>query len=299
MAELQAWLDGMPSQDVSSVIRAYLDAGRNIPTGLDFKVGPGGWVADSPSLRVFLLDHLARIDPAGAAEYARAVLSSMDSPDEWTVSLRNYALADSTPAGRTYLQQKVGEMLCHEPWQQNPSVGFLEAFDVAVYLGGTNLVPPLTDLIRKKDNRAVTHAAYLAMDRLTLRDAAATLGLLEANPELMAGREVTRANFFARANVENPREQAVVESYLLNPSRSAEEVRAFAGLFPNANYMVSHNLLTRVETPTADQIARRDQAALRVVEGWLTDPRFAGLQPHLQQVKNRLERFVGSDRSGR
>src|ERR1035438_5614721 len=124
------------------------------------------------------MDYLGQIDPVAAAEYARVILSSKDSPDEWAVALRNLAAGDPSADGRALLQQKTGEMLEYQPWQQNPSTGYLEAFDVAVYLGGTGLVPALTELVRKQDNPAVAHAAYLALDRLAINEPAALLGAL-------------------------------------------------------------------------------------------------------------------------
>jgi hypothetical protein len=66
----------------------------------------------------------------------------------------------------------------------------------------------------------------------------------------------------------------------------------FVGLFPNGNYMVSNNLLTQVNTPTGNEIANRDAAAMRVVEDWMKDPRFQKLAPHLEKMRERLQKFV-------
>ena len=162
----------------------------------------------------------------------------MDSPDEWAVALRNLASGDSSPDGRALLEQKTIAMLQYQPWQQNPSVGYLEAFDVAVYLGGTDLLPTLSDLVRQQDP-ALSHASYLALDRLVINNPAAVLGALEAAPDLMQGREATRADYFARADVRDPQQRQVLETYLLNPSLSASELQTFAGIYPNANFMIS------------------------------------------------------------
>src|SRR5207244_6364924 len=120
----------------------------------------------------------------------------MSSPDEWALALKSYALGNATPQGRFFLEQKVQTMLLYEPWQKEPSVGFLEAFDVAVYLGGTNLMPALTTLVRQRDNRAVSHAAFLALDRLAISDPAAVLDKLLIEPGLMKGAQAARANSF-------------------------------------------------------------------------------------------------------
>jgi hypothetical protein len=216
----------------------------------------------------------------------------MDSPDEWAVALRNLAWGDPSAEGRALLEQKTTEMLQYGPWQQNPSVGFLEAFDVAVYLGGTSLIPTLTDLVQRQDNPALAHASYLALDRLVINNPTATLAALEADPSLMQGREVTRANYFARADVGDPQQRQILENYLLNPQISPAEIDTFAGIFPNANYMISPNLLTQTQTPNRAALVNRDAESLRVVQEWLADPRFANLQPALTAMTLRLKTFV-------
>jgi len=278
--------------NAAASIRALLDTKLDAPTGQGFKVGGKGGLDQAPTFRTYLMDYLAQIDPSAAAAYARVVLSSMDSPDEWAVALRNLARGDTSAAARDLLTQKTAELLAYEPWQQNPSTGYLEAFDTAVYLGGTNLVPTLTDLVRKKDNQAVAHAAYLALDRLVIADAPALLSALETQPDLMQGREQTRANYFARADVRDPRQREIVESYLINPKISSGELAQFAGLYPSANFMISANLLTPTPTPSHADLTSRDAESLRVVNEWLNDPRFATVRPQLEKTKQRLEEFV-------
>jgi hypothetical protein len=189
-------------------------------------------------------------------------------------------------------------MLQYEPWQQNPSTGFLEAFDTAVYLGGTSLMPTLTDLVRQQDNPAVAHASYLALDRLVINNPTATLTALLADPASMQGRELTRANYFARANVGDPQQLQVVENYLLNPQISPAEIDTFTGLFPNANYMISQNLLTQTQTPDSAALVSRDAESLRVVQQWLADPRFASLRPSLEKTEVRLAGYVQQETQG-
>lgn len=292
MARLRQALAAAPAQEAVSAIRRFLDSKADAPTGQGFKLDGKGWLTTAPTLRTFLLDYLGRVDPAAAAAYARIILSQKDSPEEWAVALRNLAVGDTSASARALLEEKTAELLRCEPWQQEPSVGYLEAFDVAVYLGGTNLAPALGDLVRRQDNAAVAHAAYLALDRLVIKDTAELLAALEAAPELMQGREATRADYFARADVRDPQQRQVLESYLLDPQRSAAELAQFAGVFPNANYMISQNLLTPTPTPDGASLTGRDAASLQVVQEWLADPRFANLQRPLQKVKQRLEEFA-------
>jgi hypothetical protein len=247
---------------------------------------------NAPTLRVFLLDYLAQVDPVAAAALAEEIFATKTSPDEWAIALRNRARSDSSPGARAQLQPRVVELLRHEPWQREPAIAYLEAFDAAVYAGGPEVTAALTDLVRLKDNAAVARAAFLALDRLSLSEGARLLEQLAAQPELMTGREATRANYFARAQVGDPAQRAVLEGYLLNPAIRPDELTRFAGIYPNASFMVSHNLITRTETPDGATLARQDREALRAVESWLADPRFARVKPQLETIRNRLLKFI-------
>lgn len=292
LAQLRAMLSAMPTNEAVAFIRSFLDSKQDSATQLGFKISNAGMLDEAPTLRTFLLDELARLDPAAAADYAKVILASKDSPDEWAVALRNLARGDATPEGRQLLAQKTAELLQHEPWRQNPSVGYLEAFDTAVYLGGTSLMPTLSEMVRQKENTAVAHASYLTLDRLVINAPATTLATLLADPDLMGGRELTRANFFARADVRDSQQRQLLEDYLLSPRITAAELDAFAGTFPNANFMISPNLLTASRTLDHATLVNRDAESLRVVQEWLSDPRFARLRPALQRAVQRLQEFV-------
>ena len=108
----------------------------------------------------------------------------------------------------------------------------------------------------------------------------------------MSGREQTRANYFARADLRDPDQQRILEDYLLNPGLSTEELQTFSGIFPNANYMVSHNLLTPMITPDGKELTARDRAAWQAIESWQEDPRFTQLKPQLSAIHQRLVEFV-------
>ncbi len=292
LTDLRSELIAMPTSAASAVIFRLLDSKVDAATGQSFKIGPDGQLVAAPTLRTCLLECLAQVDPSGAATYARTILASPDSPDEWALALRSLAKGDSSPDGRALLEQQTGDLLRNTTWQRDPSAGYLEAFDATVFLGGTRLVPDLGELLRKDDNPAVAHAAYLALDRKVINDPVNMLEYLEKNPELMQGREATRANYFARADVSDPEQRRIVETYLLSPSVKPAELGKFAALYPSANYMISYNLLTPTFTLDHATLVRRDTAALDVVNQWLAEPRFASLRPQLQIVKLRLEEFA-------
>ena len=298
LAELRQTLAAMPKSAAIAAIRQFLDSKADASTRLGFKLASDGMLDEAPTLRTFLLDELGRLDPAAAADYSKVVLASMDSPDEWAVALRNLASGDASADGRALLEQKTARMLEYAPWQQNPSTGFLEAFDVTVYLGGTDFVPVLSDLVRSQDNPAVAHAAFLALDRLVINNPATVLESLEDEPDLMKGRESTRADYFARANASDPQQRQILESYLLDPAISTAELQTFAGIYPNANFMISPNLLTQATTPGHDALMSLDAQALAVAQEWLADPRFARVAPDLQTITQRLEGFAAQAKQG-
>jgi hypothetical protein len=292
LSRLRQTLATVSTNELSAAIRQFLDTKTDAMTGQGFKIGGNGSLLEAPTLRTFLLDQLASLDPTATAAHARVILETSSSPDEWAVALRNLARGDTSSEARALLETKTGELLRNESWQQDPSVGYLEAFDTAVHLGGTKLVSPLADLVRKKDNQAVAHAAFLTLDRLVISQPAEVLSALAQHPDWMTGREETRANYFARADVGDAEQRRLVESYLLEASRSPAELKTFAGVFPNANFMISHNLLTGNATLHHVMLTRRDQAALEAVNQWLSDPRFERVKTPLLKIRDRLNEFT-------
>ena len=292
LAELRQFLDALPAEIASREVQSFLAGRKDAATGLDVTVTKEGRLGDASSLRVFLLDYLGQIDRPAAGVLAAETLSRYTTPDEWAVSLRNYAWANPGPASDGYLQGKSRELLSNPEWVKDPSAGFLEAFDTIVYAHGTVLAPELTGLVRDKENRATAHAAYLTLDRLTLAEPTAIFKQLVEQPELMQGREQTRANFLARADVREADQRVMLERYLLDPARTGQELTTFAGLYPNANLMISNNLLTPTVTPKREEMIAHDRAALETIREWQNDERFRDLKPHLETMRARLETFV-------
>lgn len=292
-------LEGMPTNVAATSIRQFLDSKADAPTQLGFKVARNGLLDEAPTLRTFLLDELLKLDPATAADYAKKILATMDSQDEFALSLRNLARGDSSVEARALLEEKTRELLQNKTWQRNPSVGFLEAFDVAVYLGGTHLTPELTDLLTRQDEPALAHAAFLALDRLVINDTTQTLRAIQTDWDLMKGRESTRANYFARADVRDSQQRQILENYVLSPQVGPAELSTFAGVYPNFNFMISANLLTPTPNPEPAALVARDREALRVLEEWLADARFAKISPELEKVRTRLGGFVTQENAYR
>lgn len=293
LADLEKELFGMPSAEAAEAILRFLqDPDRDEVTGLPFAVAPGGGLASAPSLRVALLDWLGRLDPEGAVEMAEVILSTSRDPDEWAVCLRNKALHDSGTETREFLENKTVELITRPEWRDKPTVGYLEAFDVLVHTRATSAVPLLSDLVAQQEPqaRAVAHAAFLTLDRLALVAPAETLGRLADDQDLSRERPKMLAQVMARADLRDPAQLAELESYLLDASRSTAELDAFAAIFPNSNFMISDNLLTRSLVLSGAEMDARDRAALAVMDRWIDEPKFARQQERLAVIRQRLAR---------
>lgn len=294
LERLRAELAKLSPEEAVRAVRGFLESRRDAATRMQFQIGDGGNLDSAPTLRVWLLDELGRLQPAAAADYARHILSAHDSADEWAVALRNYARGRAGNEDRQFLQAKARELLNDPRWQQEQSAGWLEAFDVVVHTQASELTPDLAHLVVQQDKatKPAAYAAYLTLDRLTLADPVSVLRQLQDNPELMTGREQTRANYFARADARDSDQRSLLETYLLDSRRTAEELTAFAGTFPNANFAISTNLLTASPTFANAELIARDRAALETVEAWIADDRFSGRKDLLMAMQARIKEFV-------
>jgi hypothetical protein len=293
IAKFRRLIAACPKAEAARAIREFLDTGRNARTGLGFALNADGSLREAPTLRILLLDMLGKLAPDQAAQVAQRILENKTSADEWAISMAIYARSDSSDGARAFLQEKAEEMALYEPWQQNPSSGFLEAFDLFVYTHDTAFVPDLSQMTSNKDNPALAHAAFLALDRLVQSDPIPTLQTLLDEPQLMTGREPTQAAYFARADARDPAQQQLLSQYLLSPNRSLPELERFAGLFPNENFLVSYNLLTQTQPVSNQEVASRYDAAWQLIGQWQSDTQFEALRPQLNQMVSRLTRIRG------
>ncbi len=296
LAELRAHLDSLSPDLAATVITNFLaDPANNAETRIDFSIGQSGFLDGQPSLRVALLDWLGQINPSQAGVVATQVLATPTDADEWAVSLRNYARAYPTPDSQAFLRAKTEELIRNPAWRVNPSIGFFESFDVLVHTHATDSADLLSNLVsdRSPEGKPLAHAAFLTLDRLTLREPTAMMEQLATRPELTQARGEMVANFFARADLRDPAQQQLVRTYLLDPARTAAELNAFSGIYPNANFTISKNLLSENMTLPRDEISARDTAALTIVNDWLADPSFEPVKSHLTIMHQRLTTFVG------
>jgi hypothetical protein len=294
LGEMEGALRALPRDEAVAALIAFLDSGADAATGLDFKLGSGGILARAPTLRVWALDHLGRIDAAVAASYAARIYARHDSADEWAVALRNdWRVA--APAGRIEpVRARVLELLADEAWAKQPSVGFLEAFDVAVATMAWEAVPRLEQWLGLAQPKALRAGAWIAFDRLTMEVPSDFLPTLVQRREWLASQPLLRAGLVARADLRVERERQAVETYLQRDDVSTLEGKRFLELLPNVSATVSHNLVTPARITSPAQAASRDQASLSSVRDWRGKPRFSRWNDELAAAETRLAEAVAS-----
>ncbi|MBQ33163.1 MAG: hypothetical protein CL923_11885 [Deltaproteobacteria bacterium] len=294
LASLREKLLARPSSEAVAEIEGFLRKGKDRKTDLNLKIGKGGKIEGWPTLRVFLLDLLLEIDPGSAARISREILRSETSADEWAIALRNVAKGERLEGNRDYLRTRTEDLITNPEWQAQPSVGYLNAFDVLVYTGATESLPLLSGLIQRKDRHDLAHASFLTMDRLVQRQPIDMLTRLKADRALQQSRPEMTAQQFARADLRDTSQQAIVKSWLLDPSRTSTELQNFAAIYPNNNKLISHNMLTSQERVSGTDLNAHDREVLEVIRDWRTDPAFESRSQYLEVMDRRVSQFVES-----
>ncbi len=299
--QVRFWLERMArqlesgsSKEAVAAVQELLKSGRDARTGLPFEVGDRGGLSSWPSYRCWLLDLLSRLDLEAASAEADRVLARHGSADEWALALRDRARTVRGAADTEYLKTKVRELIRDPRWRKEQTSGWLESFDAVVHLQDTQLTAELAGLAGapSSDGRAAAHAAALTLDRLVQSAPVDVLGRLLPESGLLKGP--IRAGYFARADIRDPGQRQILERYILDPELDPAERARFFGIYPNAHFAVSRNLLTSGTGVREGEQRERDRAALAVVKGWLSEERFGAVRPGLEEVRARLELFVGS-----
>ena len=287
VAALRAALDNADPREAIAATIEFLRSGRDASTGQSFVVGEGGRLAQSPTLRVMLLDVLGvlsrELKSDEAAAYSRVVLDTKNSADEWSIALRNVAWSD--PAAKPYLSGKMRELSSYPPWRQHPTAGMVEAFDVAVFVKDPTLVPVLEENL-VSEQAALQRAAAIALDRLAERAPLEVMSYLNSNPALMAERPFVRADFFAKADLAQPAQRQAIEVYLGRGDVSHEEKAKLLNALTTSASFVADGLLTTA-APEPDETARQNAVAQATRE-WLMQNRFPQLRNEIGEVQRRL-----------
>jgi hypothetical protein len=293
LAELKKLLHHADPDEAAAALVAFLETGADSPTKLGFKIGPEGIMEETPTLRTALLDLLGQTDPTQSADYARVIMGTTRSADEYALAMRNLAWSSPGDTLQAELKNAFLGMLGRSEWRMNPTTGFLEAFDLAVATGALQEVAPL--LQNQPVGVAeppISRAAFVALDRMMLRNPDMVVATFVRDPSFLAQAPFHRASIMTRLDPRQPSQKDLLAQYLLRPDHASGELDYFAGVFPNGNRFSSHRLTTGWEAGggIAEQDAI-DQAVLQTLEEWAIDPKFAATSDTLQKIHDKLAEF--------
>jgi hypothetical protein len=287
LAALRRMLLAADPHEAMAAILSFLATGQDARTGESFGIQKGGGLSGAPTFRVMLLDLLGRIARGAgsddAAAFSRALLTRKTSADEWAIALRNVAW--NSPDDRAFLAAKMHEMLDYQPWRQQPSAGFLEAFDVIVFTKNATFSADLAAMVTGEDD-SLTRAAAAAMDRLSEMAPLDVMNYLNGHPTEFADRPFLRADYYSKADLSQFQQRQAVEAYLARSDVTVAEKQKLLSVFASPGSFVGDTLVTN---STDDDDPPQRTAALRAAVGdWLKADRFPDLANSLAQLQQRL-----------
>ena len=271
------WTETDP-QALAQALRRLLESGQDAPTGLGFRVGNHGFLADWPTLRVFLLDVLAASDPEMALQIAREILPHTRSAEEYATALRSLTRPGLGRAPDTELLNHFDQLLTHSEWHGSP--GFAEAFDLPRFLGTPDAARHLAASTGNDKLRSMALHEFAAE-----RPAAVIEALKEST--------LPRADLMARADPQDPAQLAAVDAYLRDPSLSHEDAVSFLKTFPLRSATTGYRLYGKTPAPyTFERITAGDRQAAALAETWAADPALAAYHAEINALKSRLSKWT-------
>jgi len=279
----------LPPDEAAAALIAELESGIDLQTGLPLLPGSGGSLAASSTYRVALLDWLGQSSPTDALAYSRQVLQQTTSPDEYALAMRNIAWAKESTSGDAELTAAFNEMLSRPDWLISPSRGYLEAIDVAVAVGGADMLRQIASLVGMRDG--TTHpadfAASLALDRMLLRQPELVTSTLAGDPTFLDWSPKARARLMSRSDIRQPVQKEALYRYLSNPAISSAELAEFGKRFPNLSFIRGNRLVT-TDVPLSS-FRGIDEPSLNVIAQWRSDPALQHAEPALEEINRRLQ----------
>lgn len=295
LAEFGKMLGDKPDRAAAiDAITDFLNTGEDAETGKGFVVGPDGRLVEATTLRVYLMDWLGVLcnnsDREDDVRLAREILQVFGSADEWAISMRNFAW--DAPEQREFLMERVNAMIRHPQWQEHPTTGMLEAYDVIVHTRSLEAVPELARQISLTDS-PLGRASGVALDRLASSHPLELTTFLNGQPELLQATPLLRADLFAHADLSAPGQRAQLETYLLRSDVSAAEREKFFSSLIQTGQFVSHNLITPLVPPEEPaQAAARLETLVQTVNGWMRDARFQAINGELSSLGETVNAIV-------
>jgi len=287
-------LRSLPKSEAIEIIISVLDSGENYSLMLDFAVGVGGRLAEAPNYRVALFEMLGEFDIDAAAAYADKIFTESRDADEWAIALQHKVNADPEGQNLDLVEQRYSEMITNINWIKNPTGGFMEAMDVAVYLGSELQLNQLEALYGiSPDDQGLNWGTSLAMERIQLKEPQIVAEAFQKDPDFLAESTGNRVHAMSRMDIRDELQLTTLEDYLDRKDLSEDEVDYFFGIFPNQNFTDSYRLVSDEGVfPTLDERAMLDIASHKQVVTWLEENRFPQHQDYLIQIRLTLEEFI-------
>jgi hypothetical protein len=286
-----------PDEAAGAIIE-LLESGLDAGTGLAFVVGPEGVMEESPTWRTALLDFLGQTDPTQFIAYSRVLMATTASSDEYALSLRNLGWGNVNGRFDGEIRDHFAAMLNRSAWYEQPTVGYLEAFDLAVESGAVNELASVLRAPGAEGELAVSRAAFVALDRLMLRSPEMLVDKFLTDPGFLSSTPLHRASLLARLDVREPEQSELLSTYLQRGDHASGELEYFADLFPNGNCFTSHRLVTAPEASgSIADMTELDRATLEALREWSVKPEFAARRGELSAVIERLEDAVHGGRA--
>lgn len=303
LEELRTGIRSADSQEAAAAIEDFLKTAKDAPTRLPFVVGPEGLLDLAPTLRTALLDLLGALDPILALEVSRRVMDEMKSPDEYALALRNLAWNDVDGDLRSELSGRLEQVLAFGDWVSKPSSGFLEALDASVEISSKQAFDSIVGVGVQavgSSNSSLSRAAFVALDRMVLRNPGLLVDAFDADPALRGLPAEQRASLMSRLDVTDPKQRETLVHYLSTTTHGDGELDYFSRLFPNGNYLHGNWLITSGEpSHSIESRLAADKAVLGEIEKLAASPINQAGREALQRIRERMEKIVAEPTPGR
>lgn len=303
LAELmeQAWK--LSADELGSEVRAYFATGQDVSTGLSFDIGTDGSIDQPSSLRVALLDLLVRLAPDQAVVMGRELLPKAKNGDEWAAALKAASLLPEPNPDRAFLVAEVRRRLTQRDWLDNPTAGFLAAFDAVPHFADEGLCGELARIYVSPQSAASTHtAAELALSETAQLHAAWFVGFMLEHTDFLAEVPAMRGTLLASADVREEAARSRLVAYFGKAGASEEEFAAFLEKFPQTTWTSGVRLFTGGLTPGLAAAEKPSQyaAAVAVIDGLRTLPIAAKqtYQTRLQSMRSTVQRRLAQSQVG-
>ncbi|MET0261919.1 MAG: hypothetical protein ABW223_03400, partial [Rariglobus sp.] len=171
--------------------------------------------------------------------------------------------------------------------------------DVAVAIGGNEMVTELSSVLKlTKPNETaqqskINRAAFIALDRIMLREPDTLAAIYSADPSFLDYAPSHRASLVSRLDPAVPAQKQALLTYLASVPAGGTELAYFSNLFPAASFFEGNRLVTGWETAsTSKSTAERDAIALSFVNSLISDPAYKSISTPLGAIRERLQSFI-------